>query len=33
MLKMFQDDEIIKMEKRKITILNEKKLEEIKRKG
>ncbi|HSH18948.1 MAG TPA: Crp/Fnr family transcriptional regulator [Draconibacterium sp.] len=33
MLKMFQDDEIIKMEKRKITILNEKKMEEIKRKG
>ena len=33
MLKLFQDDEIIKMEKRKITILDYKKLEEIKLKG
>ncbi len=33
LLKSLQDDEIIKMEKRKITILNEKKLEEIKLKG
>ena len=32
-LKTFQDDDIIMMEKRKITILNEKKLKEIKRKG
>jgi len=33
LLKTFQDAEIIKMEKRKITILNDKKLEEIKLKG
>lgn len=33
LLKIFQDDNIIKMEKRKITIINEKKLVEIKQKG